>query len=134
MPARIYQSGDYPGLVNPPLALTVTGCDSRRVHQSASDQATRLLLHCFFRHAWSCIDLTYGGGGCWRGPLPPGLKVATNIVSKDFQARMLTGPDAAIVRAALHGGMGRAADARVLIADARKAAPEAAGPRAHLHR
>lgn len=55
------------------------------------------------------------------------LKVETNIAAKDFSTRMLTAGDATVVRAALHSAMGRAADARTLIADARKLAPEAPG-------
>ncbi|HEY1304821.1 MAG TPA: tetratricopeptide repeat protein [Vicinamibacterales bacterium] len=55
------------------------------------------------------------------------LKVETNVASKDFPTRMLTAAELTVVRAALHGAMGRAADARALIADARKLAPEAPG-------
>ena len=55
------------------------------------------------------------------------LKVDTNAASKDFPTRMLTATEATVVRAALHGAMGRPADARPLIAEARKLAPEAPG-------
>lgn len=55
------------------------------------------------------------------------LKVETNAASKNFPARPLMAPDVAVVRAALHGAMNRAADARALIAEVRTIAPVAPG-------
>lgn len=43
-----------------------------------SHQATRRLVDLAFRDAHSAIDLTYAHGGCWRGPLPPGLALTTS--------------------------------------------------------
>src|SRR5688572_26761287 len=45
-----------------------------------NDEAVRRLLHLGFRYAHSCLDLTRGAGGCWSGPLPPGLRLTTNNV------------------------------------------------------
>src|SRR5262245_8407169 len=55
------------------------------------------------------------------------LKVETNAASKNFPVRALAPADAVVTRAAVHMASGRGDDARALIAEARKIAPEAAG-------
>jgi hypothetical protein len=54
------------------------------------------------------------------------LKVATNAASKDFPSRTLGPSDAVLARAALHAAMNRTADARALLTEARKTAPDGA--------
>jgi hypothetical protein len=49
-----------------------------RLGRYSSAEAVRILLHCFFRDARTCIDLTYGTGGCLKAPYPPGLAIVTN--------------------------------------------------------
>ena len=44
----------------------------------ASHEATRRLVHLAFRDAHTALDLTYAHGGCWRDPLPPGLRLTTS--------------------------------------------------------
>jgi hypothetical protein len=51
-----------------------------RIGRYSSAEATRILLHCFFRDAHHAIDLTYGSGGCWKPPYPPGLTIVTNNI------------------------------------------------------
>ena len=54
------------------------------------------------------------------------LKAETRIIAKDFASRTVGDPQAAAGRAAFHAAMGRPVEARVLIAEARKApAPSA---------
>lgn len=43
-----------------------------------SHDATRRLINLAFRDAHTAIDLTYARGGCWKGPLPPGLSLTTS--------------------------------------------------------
>jgi hypothetical protein len=54
-----------------------------RIGRYSSAQAVRILLHCFFRDAHTAGDLTYGAGGCWKRPYPPGLKIVTNNIDPD---------------------------------------------------
>jgi hypothetical protein len=46
--------------------------------RDGSPMAIRWLLHLVFRDAHTALDLTYGAGGFWRDPLPPGLNVTGN--------------------------------------------------------
>jgi len=57
-----------------------------RIGAYSSAEAVRILLHCFFRDARSCIDLTYGSGGFWKPPYPPELAITTNNVDPDASA------------------------------------------------
>jgi hypothetical protein len=43
-----------------------------------SAAATRRILHLAYRDCWTVLDLTYGAGGFWRDPLPPGIALTTN--------------------------------------------------------
>lgn len=43
-----------------------------------SHDAVRRLIHFAARDGVTFLDLTYGAGGCWRAPLPPGIVLTTN--------------------------------------------------------
>jgi hypothetical protein len=43
-----------------------------------SHEAVRRLFQLAFRDGWTVLDLTYGAGGFWRPPLPPGITLTTN--------------------------------------------------------
>jgi hypothetical protein len=49
-----------------------------RIGRYRSDEAVRVLLHCFFRDSHNVIDLTYGAGRFWRPPHPPGIALTRN--------------------------------------------------------
>lgn len=51
-----------------------------RLGAYSSAQASRILLHCFFRDAHDAIDLTHGAGQFWKPPYPPGLTIITNNI------------------------------------------------------
>jgi hypothetical protein len=51
------------------------------------------------------------------------LKVTISASAKDFASHALSASDSVVTRAALHGAMNRAVDARALIAESRKSAP-----------
>src|SRR5687767_9725248 len=51
-----------------------------RIGRYSSAEAVRILLHCFFRDAHTVVDWTYGGGGFWKPPYPPGLTIVTNNI------------------------------------------------------
>jgi hypothetical protein len=51
-----------------------------RIGPYSSAEAVRILAHCFFRDALTCIDLTYGAGEFWKAPALPGLTVITNNI------------------------------------------------------
>lgn len=53
-----------------------------------SHNAVRRLLHCAFRDAASVLDVTYGAGGCWKLPLPPGIDLTTNDLDPDAGANL----------------------------------------------
>jgi tetratricopeptide (TPR) repeat protein len=55
------------------------------------------------------------------------LKTETKVVASAFSSRALTDPESANARASLHSAMGRPAEARALIAEARKTGEAAAG-------
>ena len=63
-----------------PKFSTKTGV---RIGHYSSAEATRILLHCFFRDAHTAIDLTYGGGRFWKAPHPPGLAITANNIDPD---------------------------------------------------
>ena len=54
------------------------------------------------------------------------LKTTTSVSAKDFVSRALPASDGVVTRAALHGAMNRAVEARALVAESRKSAPDAA--------
>ena len=54
-----------------------------RIGSYSSAETVRILLHCFFRDAHTCIDLTYGTGGFWKAPYPPGLALTTNNIDPE---------------------------------------------------
>jgi hypothetical protein len=67
-------------LIRPPDPMVDLG-KTVRIGRYSSAAATRILLDAFFRDTDTCIDLTWGqNGGCWKGPLPPGLTLVTNNI------------------------------------------------------
>src|SRR6266540_2675654 len=50
----------------------------------ASHDAVRRLAHLAARDAEGALDLTYGAGGCWRAPLPPGIALTTNDLDRSL--------------------------------------------------
>lgn len=69
-----------PRLIRPPDPLVELG-KTVRTGRYSSATATRILLEAVFRDTGLCIDLTWGrNGGCWKGPLPPGLTLVTNNI------------------------------------------------------
>jgi hypothetical protein len=65
-----------PVLIRPPDPLVAH--PTLAIGPYTSAEATRRLLDLAFRDCHSCLDLTFGHGGCWRRPYPPGLRVVTN--------------------------------------------------------
>src|SRR5215210_4609326 len=61
-----------------PADPKLDGDTGLRIGRYSSAEAVRIILHCFFRDAHTAIDLTYGAGGFWRSPYPPGLALTTN--------------------------------------------------------
>lgn len=56
-----------------------------RTGQYSSAEAVRLLAHCFFRDAWTALDLTFAAGNFWRLGLPPGLMLTSNNIDQSAQ-------------------------------------------------
>src|SRR3954454_9123242 len=52
----------------------------------SSSMTTRILFHCLYRDAHDCFDATFGHGGCWRHPHPPGLRIVTNNIDSKSSA------------------------------------------------
>jgi hypothetical protein len=57
-----------------------------RLGRYTSAQASRLILHCFFRDAQTALDLTYGAGRFWKLPMPPGLALTSNNLDPSSHA------------------------------------------------
>jgi hypothetical protein len=51
-----------------------------RIGPYSSTEVVRILAHCFFRDAHTCIDLTYGAGEFWKAPYPPDVAITTNNI------------------------------------------------------
>jgi hypothetical protein len=64
------------GTIRPPDPC-IRGVTTRYMAVDSAD-ATRRLLHLAFRDCRTVLDLTYGAGGFWRQPLPPGIALVTN--------------------------------------------------------
>jgi hypothetical protein len=63
-------------IIRPPdLAITTTTLTYMGIE---SHEAVRRILDLAFRDAHTALDLTYGDGGFWRDPPPPGLEILTN--------------------------------------------------------
>jgi hypothetical protein len=54
--------------------------------ETPSHLAVRHLLHLAFRDCVTVLDLTYGAGGFWNDPLPPGITVLRNILDASREA------------------------------------------------
>jgi hypothetical protein len=66
-------------LIRPPDPV-LGGDTGLRIGTYSSAEATRILLHCFFRDAHTAVDLTYGAGRFWKAPHPPGLMLTSNNI------------------------------------------------------
>lgn len=63
-------------VIRPPDPLVTTPTLAHAPYASA--EATRRLLHLAYRDCATVLDLTYGAGRFWKGPLPPGITLMTN--------------------------------------------------------
>jgi hypothetical protein len=77
---------DRPLIRPPDTAIRGTTLHYMPERQVPSHEAVRRLLHYTFRDAVSVLDLTYGGGGCWHAPLPPGIALTTNDLAPSVAA------------------------------------------------
>lgn len=48
----------------------------------------RRLIDLVYRDCWTALDLTYGDGGFWGDPLPPGLRITTNNLDPSSPAEL----------------------------------------------
>src|SRR5436190_759934 len=68
-------------VIRPPDPL-VTAAPTLAFSRYDSSEAVRRLLHLAYRDCTTVLDLTYGSGGFWRGPRPPGITLLTDWVNR----------------------------------------------------
>jgi hypothetical protein len=78
----------YPRLIRPPdPAIEDRTLQAMPEGSTKSHGAVRRLLHLAFRDGHTILDLTYGSGGCWSPPSPPGIRLSTNDLCPDVPAQ-----------------------------------------------